>query len=224
MRVGNFSVVIPESSCASADGYVSLEHGQVYRLRLHNHFTDRRCDATVIIDGKDMGGYRLDRGGCITLERSSHDTGKFTFFRSDSSEAAAAGVANIANASRGLVQVRFQPEQLPKPVHIYRRSAGGQSCGGGTTTTDWGGEVGLASLGDIPVASCGGPIASRSMSSGITGLTGMSSQQFHTVSPLNYDPAEEVTITLRLVAANPAVRELKPQPQVKSNPVPLPVE
>ena len=48
MRVGNFSLMIPEG-IERDSGHIVLPHEQVYTLRLGNH-GNRRCDAHVWID------------------------------------------------------------------------------------------------------------------------------------------------------------------------------
>jgi hypothetical protein len=220
MRVGNFSLQIPEARERDS-GHAEIPHGTVYAIRLGNH-TGRQCDAEVVVDGKPVGGFRIDAFGSITLERPAHDTGRFTFYRAGTSEAAAAGEANVATDSRGLVQVTFQPERYrPPPVarsgglrpmsvgpqyevktsgslrHMAPAGAGGQMSYGGTTET------------------CAAP--------GVTGLSGRSNQSFYNVSSLDYDPAEVVTITLRLVAVADGPRELTPADRGQANPVPSPL-
>jgi len=210
MRVGNFCVLIPEGR-EKDSGHVCLAHGQVYKLQLQNLWRDRACDAEITIDGKDQGGFRINAGCNITLERPSGDTGRFTFYRESSDDAGAAGVASVANADRGLITVRFRPEVKREPVqHSVRRGAGGQSCGGAERT------LSLRSKGLESST-----LTSSNLEAGITGLSGHSDQRFITVAALNYDAAEEVVISVRLVA-DVAVRELKPvTPQ--SNPVPQPL-
>lgn len=211
MRVGNFSLMIPEGKERDS-GHVELPHGTPYRIKMMNHCYSKRCDALVTVDGKELSLFRINRGDSITLETyPGGDHGRFTFFQADSAEADAAGASGIAKDVRGLIQVTFKPEkEIPKQVqrvNSIRRSAGGpcgQSVGG--TVPDWGGE---------PMRLCSA--APQNTSAGVTGLTGHSSQTFHEVANLNYDPAEEVTISIRLVCG-PAVRPL--EAVRKGNPVP----
>lgn len=212
MRVGNFSVlVLPGRERDS--GHVVLPHGSVYSLRLGNNFSGRRCDAEVTIDGKPVGTFRLASGEAMTLERPAHDEGRFTFYRADSAEAATAGGGKISGDARGLVQVVFRPEMRNLSQYVTR---------GGTAETSLdcykGGEE----------KTSGGIIRSMGMgqaqncSAGITGLSEHSNQRFQEVACLNYDVANETTITLRLVAGDEGPRELTAA-QVRSNPVPAPV-
>lgn len=214
MRVGSFSVLIPEGR-EHGSGHVGLSHGQVYTVRLGNRGSVR-CDATLTIDGKHMGDYRVNAYGDWVLERAHDDPGRFTFFRASSHEAATAGVSEVANESRGLVEVRFRPEKQ-RPTATRGGGACGQSVGSWNEYSD---STRLCSTSDS-VGSRGveGP---KGFAAGITGLTGHSSQQFHEVPNLDYDPSGEVVITLRLVEESNAVRPMRPV--AKGNPVPAPIQ
>lgn len=202
MRVGNFSLMIPEGR-EKDSGHVELAHGTVYRIKLINHFYDRRCDATVTVDGKEIGCFRMDIGNStVILERGVNDDGKFTFFKDDSEEAQAAGVSSVCVNSKGLIQVVFQPER-PRVQYVNRNYRGG-ACGQSMKSENFG----LCSF------------SMEKTSAGITGLTGHSNQNFYHVPNLVYDPGQEVTISLRLVCG----MEVRPLLEVKkSNPIPEPV-
>jgi hypothetical protein len=215
MRVGNFSLRVLEGRERDS-GHVSLEHGKTYTLRLGNHCYDRRCDAEVMVDGKSVGNFRISANGTITLERPVHDTGRFTFFKADSAQAEAAGVDKITKDERGLVSVRFRPEYPQQPVV---RTISCENYTKGMASNDSALEF---SPGWGARCCTSGGARGQSMSAGITGLTGQSDQRFTDVAELNYDPACETTITLRLVADQHAVRELTPA--TRSNPVPAAVE
>lgn len=209
MRFGHFSLLIPEGREVNG-GHVEMPHGKVYTLRLGNHEHSRRCDAAVMVDGKEVGCFRLAGGQTMTLERPAHDTGCFTFFRADSAEGQQAGAANVGKDERGLVQVTFRPERQRRPQGMLR-SVGLCSIGEREEKTSGS----LRGLGGEPSFSAG------QNSAGVTGLTGQSAQSFYEVAALDYDPSGEVTISLRLVAGM-AVRELTPT--VRGNAVPAPVE
>lgn len=217
MRVGNFSVLILPGRERDS-GHVVVPHGSVYSIRLGNHFYGRRCDAEVTIDGKHAGTFRLESGATMTLERPAHDEGRFTFYRNCSNEAKLAGVIKVANNDRGLVQVVFKPEHEVKrwPVPESRYTPAGWA------TTDCDGPEEKTSGGILRsrglVSNCSAPL-----STGITGLSGHSNQQFHTVADLVYDHSQDTTITVRLVAGDEGPRELTPAPARRSNPVPEPV-
>lgn len=246
MRSGNFSVTIPEGR-EKDNQHVVLPHGTQYRIRLGNHWHDRRADARVVVDGKDVGTLRLERHGVLLLETSPDDPGrgKFTFFKADSSQADLAGVEGVAGVERGLISVTFKPEKkpvphyIPNPIGVLKsKGPGGQSAGGWLNELTGGAIVNPHSYGGAAEASfnasaetetAGGivPTSSRryeraeKTSAGITGLTGQSDQKFFSVAELDYDPAEEVTIHLRLVCGD-SVRPLVGSP--RETPIPPPVE
>ncbi len=213
MRYGNFSVLVNEGR-EHGSGHVGLAHGQQYTLRLGNH-GNQRCDARVEIDGKDMGTYRLGAYQSWNLERVSHDSGRFTFFQADSPEAATAGVGEVANEQRGLIQVTFRPERVRRydPCVETRGALGAMPHNSGTPRSFDPGTIQMDCCFD----------RSEKTSAGITGLTGHSGQQFVTVASLDYDPTGEVVITLRLMqdARVDAVRKLEP---ARGNPTPAPVQ
>ena len=220
MRVGNYSVLIPEG-VERESGHVSVEHGKQYTLRLMSH-DYRRCDAEVEIDGKSLGGFRLHGYGSITLERSPEDSGRFTFYSSGTVDAGAAGEAGIAAADKGLIQVRFVPERRTAPPvpRVQTMGMRGGPCGGMR-----GGPCGQPVGGGLFRSA--GPLGftgdrEEKTSGGITGLSGHSAQQFVTVGPLDRAKDESVTITLRLVTLDAGPRPLKPVSD-RANPVPAPV-
>lgn len=204
MRIGNFSVLIPQGR-EHGSGHVGMTHGQVYGIRLGNH-GNLRCDAVVEIDGKDCGTYRIDPHSDWTLERAHHDRGRFTFFKTDSVEASIS--VGILKEDRGLVQVTFKPEKRWEPPKYVAPPSAVRGGGGAA----WNAPKGL----------CGaaGPIGAAE---GITGLTGHSNQNFVEAHRIDYDPDGTVVITLRLVedSFSQAIRKLEPVP--RGNPTPSPV-
>jgi hypothetical protein len=216
VRIGNFSLLIPEGREAGS-GHVNLRHGEVYTLRLGNH-GPVACDAEVEVDGKPVGCFRVHARGSLLLERPSHDRGRFTFFRADSAEGAAAEAGTVSREDKGLVRVRFRParQRARGSAEDGAWLAAGNYAKDGGTTADWGGDE--EKTGGI--LSAGHTLKARS--AGVTGLTGQSAQNFVTVGNLDYDPAGEVTITLRLVCGGePAVRPLT---ACRGNPAPAPVD
>lgn len=193
MRVGNFSVIIPQGR-ERQTGHVEMVHGRVYTIKLVNHWYDRDCDAKVEIDGKDVGCFRVygSGSGSVTLERPVNDSRCFTFYRSDSSEAFDAGIHDVHEDTKGLVKVLFKPE-------IKRRYEREEKTSGGMRHL---GEYRETPLERFRSANGAGGqhcnSSPRRLISGITGLSGQSGQRFNYVPPLDYDPSEEVTIHLRL--------------------------
>ena len=211
MRVGNFSVLIPEG-VERDSGHVALEHGRQYTLRLMNH-DHRQCDAEVTVDGKPMHGFRLYGNGSVTLERMPDDPGRLTFYSAGTADAAQAGEGQIASPDKGLIQVRFVPAKrpvyTPPAAPVPRRyGTSGQSMGGGGL---------LRSAAPLGFA----PQAEEKTAGGITGLSGHSNQQFVTVADIDRAEDEAVTISLRLITLVGGPRPLQPVRQ--GNPVPAPV-
>lgn len=223
MRVGNFTVLIPEGT-EHGTGHVRIAHGTQYTIKLMNGDTYRRCDAVVKIDGKEIGGFQLGPlGGLeswIVLERAPHDKGRFTAHAAGSEEGQAGGAAAVEKADRGVIEVTFLPEKkrVQQPVkkvvdyaqqHLLRSSR--QYADEAVTNFD----------GSERSVTPAGFKLERQTSAAVTTLTGSSDQEFLTVPPLDHDEALKTVITLRLVT-EPAVRPLTAAP--KGNPVPAPVE
>ena len=203
MRVNTFSLRIPEGRERDS-GHVEMAHNNIFTIRMDNHDRNRPCDATVSVDGKEIGAYRINAGSYAVLERSSHDErGRFTFFEANSfsrrRRRRSTPKGRERRPPRPLIEVVFRPERIRQaPVHRDNvkllgfggaRGRGlpcGQSAGGGNLDFD---------------------AEAQNYSAGITGLTGKSEQKFYEVPNLDYEPGGEVTITLRLVRSN-VVREL----------------
>lgn len=217
MRVNNFSVQIPQG-VERDNQLVEVPHGTPFAVVLGNH-RDRRCDATLTVDGAVVGVFRLGPNERLTVEGPPDDPakGRFTFYRADSADGAAAGAAGVARADRGRVTVRFQPEYRLVP----------RAPGGGVLRS-----VNLCSAGPAAGPTCyagpRGQSAGQDLAAGVTGLSGRTDQAWRPADEIDHDPAGEVVIHLRLAvpAAVPAVRPLAAG--LRSGPVetavPAPVE
>ncbi len=130
MKLNQFSVTIA-SGKEAADGYIYLKHGTQYTVLLKNE-SDRRCDAEVYLDDRQVGIWRIDSYGSIQIERPVHDRGRFTFYQVDTPEAIQAGITE--NSSTGLIRVLFKPERIrPTPAasaSFARSAAGGTGLSG----------------------------------------------------------------------------------------------
>ncbi len=107
MRVHDYDVVVPEGN-ENATGYVVLEHNTRYTIKLMN-LSYSKVDAEVFIDGNRIGEWRLNGWANCVIERPVHDTGRFTFYRLDSSEAKKIGLKS--SSELGLIKVIFKPEK-----------------------------------------------------------------------------------------------------------------
>jgi hypothetical protein len=132
MYLNDYSVVIPEGS-ERPGGYVEMEHGKKYTLRLRNS-NSTPCDAQVEIDGKHVGTWRLRPHWGFTLERPAHDDGCFTFYEVGTEAARKAGV-DAYSADTGLVRVTFLPGKEEEVSWTLTYSAGSQNWRG-TTISD----------------------------------------------------------------------------------------
>ncbi len=113
MKLNQFSVTIAEGK-EIADGYIYIKHGTQYTVLLENE-SNRRCDAEVYLDNRQVGIWRIDSYGTVRIERPVHDNGRFTFYQAHTSEAIQAGITE--NNSTGLIRVLFKSEQIrTKPV------------------------------------------------------------------------------------------------------------
>ena len=209
MRVGSFSVLVSEGKERDS-GHVQMVHGTSYQIKLGNHGSVK-CDAEVSVDGKIVGNFRVNAFGYINLERPSHDTGRFTFFKADSAQGEDAGASEISSQEKGLISVTFRPEKNIRPTsygkHGAMRSMAEKTSGGLE------GILRAAQIGGYQV---------HNHAAGVTGLTGKSDQTFYEVGNLDYDRNGETIISLRLVTDMHEVRKLTAAP--KGNPVPEPVE
>ena len=166
MYLNNFSLRIVGGS--ERGGYVDMSHGQKYCLQMRS-YREERCDARVEIDGQHVGTWRIERRGTINVDRPSHDSGQFTFYRLGSEEGMQAAL-NGASPDLGLVKVTFTPEVQVSPV-FHDISFGVKG-----------------SLGTSTMRGAGG-----------TGLSGRSSQHFTNAGQIEYDRSQETVIQLRLI-------------------------
>jgi hypothetical protein len=211
MFLNGYSVRIPEGD-ERAHGYVHLKHGQTYSLVLGNK-SSCRCDVTVAIDGKDIGTWRMERGQTITLERPANEAKLFTFYKAVSAEGVQVGAA-VLKDDQGLLRVTFVPEDATKPAAILRAtSVFHASIGDGET---------LAPQAYASV-NC---MASPSVSPGVTGLSGHSTQEFGVAPYMRLDHGATQVVNLRLVCVDVIVpgdpSPLRPVTS-QSTPVPAPI-
>jgi phage terminase large subunit-like protein len=219
-----------------AGGYVEMSHGQTYSLRLHNYHP-RRCDATVSIDGKPIGTFRIAPNSSIVLERPQNDQGKFTFYKSDSPEGKLA--EGIGESDRGLVTVTFVLEKaMPTTtiVHRYIPYFPRRYWSGWSYDYWYDGSIDVTYLSnhydDSPQTSCyfaslvadsvsAGAQATSEATPGFTGLSGHSDQEFYQVPEFAKDESTTTVINLRLVCKEVS----EPRPLVGiSSPVPPPLK
>ena len=216
MFLNGFSVRIPEGR-EEPGGYVDMQHNQPYTLVLRNT-RNEHCDARVEIEGRHVGTWRIEASSNIRLERPEHDTGKFTFYKVDSPEAAKAQLERD-NPNLGLVRVVFTPERKYQPIYPSSFWWGDWKwvpsppyqpytplpCNpyGPYTNTGRTGHASSMDAGTGGTTSTCSSLTTSSVTShrkaGGTGLSGRSNQQFGQAWGISYDYAQQTTIHLRLV-------------------------
>ena len=233
MRVDNFAVNIPDG-IEGGEGYIELPHGTQYRIQLQS-YDNRKADAEIKVDGKVVGIIRVDPYQTVTIERPTHDKGKFTFYLDGTTEAQKAGLNKVKKSERGLISITFKPEKKailttypvctaspdfydPPVTYGFDNCIGSSEVDSGYKS---GGPRGMC-------ASPGGQHVNstryhKEYSAGGTGLSGKSRQNYYTVAALDYDQSAFVTVNLRLVGITNEPRPLTEVPTTRSNPIPRPV-
>lgn len=127
-----------ESFESDGKGYVYMDHMQKYEIRLNSMFPGR-TDAKVVIDGKEIGTFRVEANSKITLERSANDTGRFTFIKNRTDEFYEMDLDRVSRENFGLISVTFYPEirgyrygEIEVPSYRGRKTsyAGGTALSG----------------------------------------------------------------------------------------------
>lgn len=155
--------------------------------------SSRACDVALSIDGEPCGVFRLNQHRRCTIEHPASNSGCFTFLELATSEARTARVKT--NDETGVIRAVFMPEKENLAV-LYQRDSGSE---------------------DPEEAS------PPELSAGGTGLSGKSTQEYGTATPISHGPETEfVTIYLRLGGRKISeVRPLKQEPL--SSPIPPPL-
>lgn len=190
------------------NGYIKMKHGDQYKIQMKNN-TGKRCNATVYVDGKSVGTWRINAWSTCTVERPAEIDKKFTFFLVGSSSGNKAGLSR-GNSDNGLVQIHFVPEK----VHV--REA--YFCARSSEKEEDDCDTGFGLFDDGPTSlpqSSTRSFSTKSTNSmresyradssvtrgraGGTGLQGQSSQQFGVASWMDLDYDNKTTITIRLI-------------------------
>lgn len=161
--------------------YIALQHNSEYSIQLSNR-SGSRCDASVTIDGRSVGKFRVPPFDTITIERPSSQSRKFVFLQEDSGDAHRAGIVN-GHSANGAVSVVFYPERQNVVLQLERgyRQRSFDLC----TNATLGMENNCKSYG---------------MSSGATALGDHSSQSFSSTSAITgIDHNRTRTIAFRMV-------------------------
>lgn len=170
--------------------YIALKHNSEYSLELSNH-SYSRCDASVMIDGRAVGKFRIEPHSAICIERPSTHRQKFVFLQENSGDAYRAGIAE-GHYANGAVSVMFSPEKSTFGLwDLTNRADDNLSYDTRTRQSYACGSKNASSFNYMSV---------NSLSAGATALGDSSSQSFTSVSPLKeIDYNRRKTIALRLV-------------------------
>jgi hypothetical protein len=184
-------------------GLPDVPGGVPYALRLaHSH--SRNADATVTVDGRGIGTFRVPPHAVVDVARPAAEDRALLFMAHADAGAAAAGLREQACHGDVTVAWRFARE-APRPPHRQFFSfAGDEGCNADNDML----------LGDRGAATGAAGAAGTLMPTERTGgtvLGGSTGSNVHTVSGVVADPALNETVTFRMVidAALPV-----PQPKV----------
>ena len=204
--LNGFSVTIPESYSETSEGHVGLRHGQNFKVRLHNGhrgpYGSVPCDATIILNGKDVGTFRVNAGQTTIIERPANDTGKFTAYQEDSYEAASIGIDRNSN-DLGLIEVVFRPgnsrvyKQISEAINVQWHDGSSEWVHHNTHYYDGGPSTSEPVYRGISSECCAKSCAFDEPAGMGIGLSGHSNQNFHEVEDLDYnEPATRIYLRL----------------------------
>lgn len=118
-----------------AGGYVRMRDGEVYQICLSSSRSER-TDVALSVDGLSVGEFRLAPYSSFCLEGPLHDSGRFTFYKSDRQGGVLSGSNQVARDDRGRIAAQFIPEYVPPPpppppppVYVPAPAGGGLSSG-----------------------------------------------------------------------------------------------
>jgi hypothetical protein len=167
--------------------YIALPHNSEYTIHLINN-SPKRCNVDLFIDGKKMGGWRIDAQRKISLERPANLNKKFTFVKEGSWQAQMGGITSGASKN-GLIEARFTPEK-DRFYDDYYTNSEGNSFNNALPNS---GSFSNSLRNSAPSNSL------DNYSSGATVFGGNSHQQFTTASHMEEDTSNTVTHYVRLI-------------------------
>jgi hypothetical protein len=110
LKLNNFEMKIINSSNNGLQfvnidnaNYVPIHHLEEYKIKLYNN-KSVKCDATINIDGEDIGTWRINSFQPITIERPSDVERKFTYADEKSTEAKKSGMGQ-GNRDNGNLKI-----------------------------------------------------------------------------------------------------------------------
>lgn len=170
--------------------YVLLKNKTEYKIKLSNK-KYQKCDATVYIDGENIGTWRINGNNTVIIERPSKINKKFTYFDENSVQVEKAGISKN-NEKNGLIRVIFRPEkenffrEQCLDYNFLSGSDGLKTTLNNSTPTNYA----------MPLNN----FSKKKYSSGATLLGKHSDQNFNVIEPINnYDYNNFTEIYLRLI-------------------------
>lgn len=212
--------------------YVPMEHESEYKIRLVNRHTTR-ADATIKIDGRKVGTWRVNPKTSVTIERPDNEHKKFTFFKESTTGAMLSGIVTGAS-DNGLIEVKFVPESRNVVSTVQQNSFGinnfdeqemyssksigtksHKKCAFNESTRNVLGHSEGLIKSEQNFARQWSGVSQQGFSSGGTGLSGYSEQKFGATSAITDIDEEHITdFVIRLVCDNKSspVRRVVPTP------------
>ncbi len=218
-----------------ADGYVVLKHEEHYTIELINHYRNRRANAIIKVDGKDIGTWRLPVNGRVVIERPANEQRLLTFFLDGTSESRQAGIS-AGDSQNGHIAITFVAEKKPnvRRISLLRAKADyreeeeeSEMCFFSTNSLGSGSRSrSLSARESYGMPATATASSTSSFVSGASGLSGHSSQRFNTADHITQDISTTTVIHLRLVGETGShirpLQDIYLKPPL-SNAIPVPV-
>lgn len=91
----------------------ALSHGEEYKIKIVNHHINLRANASISIDGKNIGYFRINSNSSIIIERPAKQERRLTFYKRGTKEAIKGGL-ECDNAEQGILRVTIEQEKEPE--------------------------------------------------------------------------------------------------------------
>lgn len=88
----------------------ALNHGEEYKIKILNHHKTLRANASISVDGKNIGYFRVERDASIMAERPSSQERRLTFYKRGTKEAQKGGLSDN-NPEQGILRVTIEQEE-----------------------------------------------------------------------------------------------------------------
>jgi hypothetical protein len=173
----------------------SLDHGTEYKICIVNHDPKLKASASVMVDGKSVGKFRINENNKITIDRPIHTARKLTFYSVDSKEG---DMANLStdNIHLGDIVINVRMEKPRQREVSFTESF--------DTVYGYDGVDGGAYHRSVKFKNCGGSGLVSNCTGG-TGLGGRSNQRFVDAPDIDLQ-SDPIIIKAKIVLANrPAV-------------------